>query len=417
VAHLALAIFKTDPLLPFVAVLSRLSGIGMTLFFVLSGFVIHYNYRDVASPRGQGALRRFIRARVSRLYPLYLALIAFDVVVAWMHYPANLRVAPQALAYYLPMAQAWRYLVLGGSSLIYQFGYLSSVSWSVSVEVFFYIVYVFIAGGLQRLTRLASHLAVGAGAYLATLSLLYFVQTHLRGLDRWAVGSFGSVAGLAGGVQDSFVRWLVYFSPYARLMEFLVGCLAANWFLQTTGVTGDAARRAGAAMSLIVVGAIVWLNTMLYGSGVLVLGLTGSVTYAPLVALLLVLVARFKSPVSRLLESDWLRKGGDASYSIYLLHLTIILEYSHSAIPSGPIPYVLLSVKMALTPVVIVTAARLVFVAFERPAREWLRGHQRLGDWPGSAAGALWARPRLVACLVASHVALVITDRLLLARL
>ena len=52
--------------------ITTLTGLGMTLFFVLSGFVIHYNYCGTI-PKA-GGIRAFAIARFARLYPLYVAL-------------------------------------------------------------------------------------------------------------------------------------------------------------------------------------------------------------------------------------------------------------------------------------------------------------------------------------------------------
>ena len=44
--------------------------VGMELFFVLSGFVIHYNYADVGRRPHLQNLARFYIARFARIYPL-----------------------------------------------------------------------------------------------------------------------------------------------------------------------------------------------------------------------------------------------------------------------------------------------------------------------------------------------------------
>src|ERR1700688_722162 len=46
------------------------AGVGMTLFFVLSGFVIHYNYCRTVPASTSGKIDFFI-ARFARLYPLF----------------------------------------------------------------------------------------------------------------------------------------------------------------------------------------------------------------------------------------------------------------------------------------------------------------------------------------------------------
>src|SRR6202451_3234924 len=53
--------------------LTQASGFGMTLFFVLSGFVIHYNYAGAVTGRqGARGTAAFFWARFARLYPLLL---------------------------------------------------------------------------------------------------------------------------------------------------------------------------------------------------------------------------------------------------------------------------------------------------------------------------------------------------------
>lgn len=51
--------------------------IGVPLFFVLSGFVLSWNYFDrLRRPTGAGLARYFI-ARFGRIYPLYVAVLAY----------------------------------------------------------------------------------------------------------------------------------------------------------------------------------------------------------------------------------------------------------------------------------------------------------------------------------------------------
>jgi peptidoglycan/LPS O-acetylase OafA/YrhL len=53
---------------------------GMSLFFVLSSFVRHYNYRDLFLRHGTArALCEFVAARFARLYPLYLVFLLIAV--------------------------------------------------------------------------------------------------------------------------------------------------------------------------------------------------------------------------------------------------------------------------------------------------------------------------------------------------
>src|SRR5437867_12289726 len=58
-----------------------LSIYGMPLFFVLSGFVIHYNYRNLFA--GKPLLRavaEFGAARFARLFPLYFCFLLIAII-------------------------------------------------------------------------------------------------------------------------------------------------------------------------------------------------------------------------------------------------------------------------------------------------------------------------------------------------
>src|SRR5262249_34278414 len=106
--------------------LATTSAAGMSLFFVLSGFVIYYNYSDsIGSPAG---LFIFFVARFARLYPLYIVGVTYELLRHLSY--SNLAAAEIAIPYYLTLTQSWLYLPIGDNALIYQFGPISSVAWS-----------------------------------------------------------------------------------------------------------------------------------------------------------------------------------------------------------------------------------------------------------------------------------------------
>ena len=115
---------------------------GMPLFFVLSGFVIHYNYRNLFVTRPVGrATSEFAAARFARLFPLYfcllLASICADNLLSAVHGDRGLFL--QIMAYYVTLTQSWWYVVYEGKLLI---NWLFGLSWSISTEAFFYVAYV-----------------------------------------------------------------------------------------------------------------------------------------------------------------------------------------------------------------------------------------------------------------------------------
>src|SRR5262245_27898007 len=62
--------------------LRQASGFGMTLFFVLSGFVIHYNYASLITGERRGGVAAYLWARFARLYPLFLLMLLINVLAS-----------------------------------------------------------------------------------------------------------------------------------------------------------------------------------------------------------------------------------------------------------------------------------------------------------------------------------------------
>ena len=111
-----------------------LTGVGMPLFFTLSGFIIHYVYADPFAAGWRRATGEFAVARISRIYPLYLALLLYYLLRSPMGSelagPANV---PIVVSYFLACWTWWPFMVDG--HLLLDFYY--HISWSVSTEIFF----------------------------------------------------------------------------------------------------------------------------------------------------------------------------------------------------------------------------------------------------------------------------------------
>ena len=131
--------------------LRQASGFGMTLFFVLSGFVIHYNYRGLAAGAGLKGLGAFLWARFARLYPLFIVMLAVNIVLSgrFQRFLAGesdgFAGLLSALPYFLLFTQSWFYMLIDGTPLVSAIGGGSPLTWSISTEWFFYLAYPAIA--------------------------------------------------------------------------------------------------------------------------------------------------------------------------------------------------------------------------------------------------------------------------------
>jgi glycosyltransferase involved in cell wall biosynthesis len=126
--------------------LTKTGILGMTTFFVLSGFVMYYNYAHrIAANRSEGILQ-FVFARVARLYPLLIAYVLFNFILNVSRSlssgdasGASLYVT--TLPLYLIGVQSWLYAVINDVNVTAS-QYFGNPAWSVSTELFFYVLFI-----------------------------------------------------------------------------------------------------------------------------------------------------------------------------------------------------------------------------------------------------------------------------------
>lgn len=181
---------------------SSTGALGMTLFFVLSGFVIHYNYGSSVSTLSARAIYSFAVARFARLYPLFF--LCFVITVAMSREPVP--ALREAWPFYVTMTHDWFPREIGGIRLGDLF---APASRSISAEVFLYLIYIALARPLDRLLRSDRMILWVMGTLAALVSLFYL----------------GRVAGWWW--MSTSDDWLFYRSPLCRISEFVLGALVA----------------------------------------------------------------------------------------------------------------------------------------------------------------------------------------------
>lgn len=174
------------------AVVDRLFTLGLSgveFFFILSGFVLVWSFRD-GEPR-----RRFLRRRLAKIYPNHLLMWAVVLLVGlWFADPVNLGAALGNLF----LLQAW-------NPTPGYFYSVNTVSWSLSCELFFYLCLPFALPVLRRL-RPAVLWAVVVAAPLLILAL-WPGQLLVPEESRW---------------------WFTQVFPVVRSLEFWMGVAAAE---------------------------------------------------------------------------------------------------------------------------------------------------------------------------------------------
>jgi peptidoglycan/LPS O-acetylase OafA/YrhL len=315
--------------------LRQASGFGMTLFFVLSGFVIHYNYADLVTKGRSSGIVAYLWARFARLYPLFLLMMIVYVLVSsrnidfWKGHPERLGSTLHAFPFFLLSIQSWIYITIGDNSLIGAIGGASPLTWSISTEWFFYFAYPCFAWLVLRARPplvIVLFAVLWCALWTAISTSLYDRSPQM---DAWAVAHFGPVAGLQDRQQDSFVRGLLYFSPYLRIGEFVLGTFVAQFYVSLKGCKPTGWENLAGMVVFLAAAACVFLITYWeYSPNVpmtIFRKMNMNFALAPAAALLIFCAARYRNVAVKILTLRLAIALGEASYSIYLVHYVVLM--------------------------------------------------------------------------------------------
>jgi peptidoglycan/LPS O-acetylase OafA/YrhL len=245
------------------------------------------------------------------------------------------------------------------------------------------MIYPVIAISLLRLRRPVPTVVAIAVWSLLWGGLASAVDRNASDVEAWAVARYGAVAGTAHGTQDSFMLWIEYFSPYLRIGEFGLGCLIAQLHLQLRERKISqwewVISQPSLALAIASVPLFLFLVYPQDGRHVTLLySLRLNYGLAPSAAVILFCTLRYETPFARLLRARPIVALGEASYSIYLFHLPVMLlvatGYVGQELPaSGPnILYFDLRLVFVLAMICLIALGLSTFI--EAPTRRWLRG-------------------------------------------
>jgi len=237
---------------------------GVEIFFVLSGFIMYYiHFRDFGRPERFG---RYLSKRVTRIYPFFwLVLVALVTLrtVGGDPFPG------------------WRDIFVSTTLLPFQDSQLLGVQWTLSFEMAFYIIFS-----------------------IAILNVRVGILVGVVWFSACAVAALTGYSGPGAGFLLSSYNLL-----------FLFGIIAARFW----------DRLHGGQVPILAFGVILFLSVGLFES------VGGYEYYKPLrtvlyglgaAAIIMSLVSLEAS--ARIRAPRWLVFLGDASFALYLVHVTVM---------------------------------------------------------------------------------------------
>ncbi len=260
----------------------------VTFFFVLSGFVMAFAYGG----KPKVHFIPYLWARLARLVPMYW--IALGIVVAlqivrdvWFG------LTPRNLFLNFTLLQAWP---KGINPLNYP-------SWSLSVELFFYLTFPLSIAWCRKLMKWPRALATG--------TLVVWAAIHW-GLSTWLMAS-----------DSHSVRMLIDFSPLSHIPSFVMGVIGGLFFIDKKwlGASGFWSL-VGTVVSATLI--VVSLNNPDAIESALGRPLAfRSSLHSPLFLMLILCLASSRWAWSEVLAWRPLVFLGEASYSFYILQLPV----------------------------------------------------------------------------------------------
>ncbi len=339
------AFFAAPGSVPAPSVLLHLN-IGVTLFFLTSGFLL---YRPFIAHRVGGApsppVPRYVRRRALRILPAYwLALTLLTVVPGAVGVSGGDWLSQYTLTHTLPIADA-------GGSCVGRFDCGLAQTWSLAVEISFYIalpLWVVLSERIARASRSWAWIEVGALGALSLVSVvLHFVVSD------------GGVRSFIGGTTVGYAFWFglgmslaiasvaIEGRPRPRWARLIADHPLAVWSL-ALGLYGALCVYLPDTPFLFEAGQQIWTH-LAFGA----------------ISLLLLLPAVFGDDAGgaprRLLANPVVAWLGLVSYGIFLWHYVVANQYGSGG--HGLAFWPLLALTLAAS----IGAAAASYYALERP--------------------------------------------------
>jgi len=275
--------------------------LGVSFFFMLSGFILTYNYPSITSKRD------YLAARAARILPVYYLSLLFALpwlITYILSDGFNLKLWLKIILV-LTLTQSWVPTISG---------FWNGPAWTLSCEAFFYTSLLFI---LKPLTHWCAHhlirsfsLFMGCMALGLAAPILFYEKHH-------DVSISGVM--LTGDQAMINLKYLIERFPLLRWLEFVAGvvlCLGVRSYL----------RQWSKFAPLLLLTGLTWVLSSLLFPFIFSMG-----TYClPGFALMIAGAAALPFPnfkVAGPFTSAFASFGlllGNASYAVYLFHFSVI---------------------------------------------------------------------------------------------
>lgn len=317
-------------------------AIGMSLFFMLSGFVLAYRYADE-----RATIKYYLINRFARIYPIYA--VAALVTLPWLgiNYVGNSLIdAIKCISQIMLLLVSNIFLIQAWFPQYFGF-WNDGGSWSISVEAFCYILLPFLLPSLSKFSMKRLFLIGAVCWFLAVLP------------------------GLSAAMFSSPTNVVYYSMPIFRLPEFLIG--TCTYLAIRLGF----ACRWGASLQVAIL--VVFLLYLGAAGAAMPLYVGHNWIALPVIAFIIFSLSNGKGLVAAILTSRafvWLGKISYCFYSFQSLIILLLISHHDKLIQAVPaLSNNKLLAITSLTVLVVLSASG--YYLIEEPARQWIRRYHK----------------------------------------
>ncbi|MDI1259333.1 acyltransferase [Aquabacterium sp.] len=320
--------------------LGVVSGLGVKVFFVLSGFLITRLLFDELDTHGRVDFRAFYRRRLARLMPAFYLYLVVAIGILWVRgKPIPWAAVTASMLYVTNYYQAFT----GAQTNIV------AHCWSLAVEEQFYMLWPLLAAFLvrRRLSMVRALVMIIVAVWCWRLFLTLQVQASVD---------------------------YIYRALDTRADELAVGCLIAALFRDSKW-----RERLAVIMQLPLIGPVlvllIYASTVMDGQSAVFKYCVGYMVEPILIGLLMILTvlaaSRTTGWLAAVLNHRVLVHMGQVSYGMYLFHGMIMFTIQHAV--EGRTDNFWLGFASAFVAVFAFSSA--VFRWYETPMRRLINGH------------------------------------------
>lgn len=308
--------------------------IGVSFFFILSGFILAYNYQEGILKR-QKSIQAFYQARFARIFPIHLLTFIISVPLSYKLFLEDIS---------LWTFQAFTNITLTQSFIPLKRIYFSfnAPSWSISNEMFFYLAFPFLILLLSRIKKLKNFVIVAIIAGIPLLTLL---------------------------IAENYYHQLFYISPFIRIVDFIIGILIFSLYKRFLE------KKRNINFDLVEVIAIILLLIFFFFHSWIPQVARYSFYYWIPMSFLIFSFSFQAGMISKFLSGEFLIYLGEISFGFYMFHLLVLRYFSVINSKFFQIENDILIIAITFFITLIISHAS--FMWFERPMNNLIRNHFR----------------------------------------